>query len=1019
MTLVGGFSRGFPISPALAFWRCYILTSITFIGYEGHSAKRRPHHSNQLDSTRKIDTFAGANNHDDSPPEFRDGLIAGWNTKTRVGEGGEGVERLCTSGVKCGREGRTPAILALRGISEIAVTCMDRLGGGSLNSSSWKEKCDLNEVKLRGGREKVELDFNATTAVVMPPLVARVVSAFRGATQDYVNSDTVPSYDSGESAACSVNSSRTRQQNGVASQKNIGTSFTNQLLVTFSPAGSPANSESSCGTQQPMRHKTESRPANQRTSTSTSNWLTCRDTLQQLKLDVPTEVRSRIVQLRASPSGSRKYDNPNERTPQFSAYWSLSCVCFGCCAAPGSYGSRKVFPCKSAIGSEACRVGIINCDPIAKCWSHVILSGSVKCGNDTISQWWYDNSRGVYVVLKSTVWCNIFEKNHWLYQSKSAHQDSVPIVNLLHSGSFVPCGRATQVIELCLWPQLDYSSSPPPKANMVRFPAGLPVVLLMCVSCRTMPLVGGFYRGSPVIPVLAFWHYTKDLQNLLRLLRIINWCTSTCDFIGQWTNGTTVSGTTKTNATDIDSVDNIDSALQPKFADSFQDFSHLSTRCLTPPGERWPQSLPSTVRADNQCAVNIVTFVHTTVESSLQDAAIPYPLPTELTTIGIGHEDSISALFPTAARLCSPLTSGRLNHTLDTSRGHVASWGGGRGHRPAESLIQAGEVGRVYKTNVPGYHLYFARPKAVWRRHMTVLAYTASVDRNMCCGRYVGQEDCHLERGSELKKAIEWKSRWEMEMVGKETRGKCSRELGSLLVEENTGFGPHLCPLECRINRPCAQVNTNTGTKFHSGSFNGRLLTSRRVCSSSGMQGRGKWEIPEKTPPTSVIVRHDSHMRESRSDRKENQTPVSLLASHHSDPGSIPSRVTSGFSHVRIVPDDTADQRVFSGYPVSPALSFRRCSILTSITLIGSQDLAVHYMTDQGEPGSIPSWVTGFSQVGIVPDDAVGRWVFSGISRFPANSFRRRSIFTSVTLIPSQDLGVKSRPNLFTHYLAL
>ncbi|KAJ8898241.1 hypothetical protein PR048_003601 [Dryococelus australis] len=32
----------------------------------------------------------------------------------------------------------------------------------------------------------------------------------------------------------------------------------------------------------------------------------------------------------------------------------------------GSYGIRKVFPCKSAIGSEACRACLINCDPIAK-----------------------------------------------------------------------------------------------------------------------------------------------------------------------------------------------------------------------------------------------------------------------------------------------------------------------------------------------------------------------------------------------------------------------------------------------------------------------------------------------------------------------------------------------------------------------------------------------------------------------------------------------------------------------------
>ncbi|KAJ8874578.1 hypothetical protein PR048_025444 [Dryococelus australis] len=41
-----------------------------------------------------------------------------------------------------------------------------------------------------------------------------------------------------------------------------------------------------------------------------------------------------------------------------------------------------------------------------------------------------------------------------------------------------------------------------------------------------------------------------------------------------------------------------------------------------------------------------------------------------------------------------------------------------------------------------------------------------------------------------------------------------------------------------------------------------------------------------------------------------------------------------------------------------------------------------HLASYQGEPGSIPGQVTGSSQVGIVPDDAVGRRVFSGISRF-------------------------------------
>ncbi|KAJ8867298.1 hypothetical protein PR048_031099 [Dryococelus australis] len=44
---------------------------------------------------------------------------------------------------------------------------------------------------------------------------------------------------------------------------------------------------------------------------------------------------------------------------------------------------------------------------------------------------------------------------------------------------------------------------------------------------------------------------------------------------------------------------------------------------------------------------------------------------------------------------------------------------------------------------------------------------------------------------------------------------------------------------------------------------------------------------------------------------------------------------------------------------------------------------------------------SGFSHVGVVPGDAIGRRVFSGISRFPTLSFRRRSILTSITAIGS------------------
>ncbi|KAJ8894514.1 hypothetical protein PR048_007168 [Dryococelus australis] len=109
-----------------------------------------------------------------------------------------------------------------------------------------------------------------------------------------------------------------------------------------------------------------------------------------------------------------------------------------------------------------------------------------------------------------------------------------------------------------------------------------------------------------------------------------------------------------------------------------------------------------------------------------------------------------------------------------------------------------------------------------------------------------------------------------------------------------------------------------------------------------------------KNPPTNVIVRHDSHMRNSGGDPVGNgtrsavvrggswtpslheredgiefrcvlQDMISLLAAHQGEPNSIPGWVTREFSHVGIMPDDGAGQRDFSGFsrfprPFFPAL---------------------------------------------------------------------------------------------------
>ncbi|KAJ8883801.1 hypothetical protein PR048_015656 [Dryococelus australis] len=113
----------------------------------------------------------------------------------------------------------------------------------------------------------------------------------------------------------------------------------------------------------------------------------------------------------------------------------------------------------------------------------------------------------------------------------------------------------------------------------------------------------------------------------------------------------------------------------------------------------------------------------------------------------------------------------------------------------------------------------------------------------------------------------------------------------------------------------------------------------QRGWSSVGMKVWGKRDIPRK-PPTSVIVRHNSGMRRSGVTRLgiEPGSPwweasrltaqprwpqnmlltghgivvVRLITSHHGEPSSVPGVFEPRFSHVRIMSDDAAGQRVFS-----------------------------------------------------------------------------------------------------------
>ncbi|KAJ8867643.1 hypothetical protein PR048_031446 [Dryococelus australis] len=101
-------------------------------------------------------------------------------------------------------------------------------------------------------------------------------------------------------------------------------------------------------------------------------------------------------------------------------------------------------------------------------------------------------------------------------------------------------------------------------------------------------------------------------------------------------------------------------------------------------------------------------------------------------------------------------------------------------------------------------------------------------------------------------------------------------------------------------------------------------------------EGAGETRDPREDPPTNVIVRHDSHMQEYGVTRPPGIEPGS--------PWWEESRLTT--------------QPPWTPFPL--------------------------LASNHGKPGSIPGLVTpGFSQVGIVPDDAAGLRVFSEISPPP------------------------------------
>ncbi|KAJ8865913.1 hypothetical protein PR048_033436 [Dryococelus australis] len=144
-------------------------------------------------------------------------------------------------------------------------------------------------------------------------------------------------------------------------------------------------------------------------------------------------------------------------------------------------------------------------------------------------------------------------------------------------------------------------------------------------------------------------------------------------------------------------------------------------------------------------------------------------------------------------------------------------------------------------------------------------------------------------------------------------------------------------------------------------------------------------------------------------------TPKRKLEMEKATPGSSASELRK---FVFVCEVDSGEEGNFRRYVSVFALGAGRLLCLL--------DGEAKFLTDElrGRPAYLPPGRSGFnprpghsgfSHLGIVPDDAIGRRVFSGISRF-LRPFIPALLHTHLdTLIVSQDLDVKSRPNLFTN----
>ncbi|KAJ8885467.1 hypothetical protein PR048_011664 [Dryococelus australis] len=208
----------------------------------------------------------------------------------------------------------------------------------------------------------------------------------------------------------------------------------------------------------------------------------------------------------------------------------------------------------------------------------------------------------------------------------------------------------------------------------------------------------------------------------------------------------------------------------------------------------------------------------------------------------------------------------------------------------------------------------------------------------------VVRHDSHMRKSGVTRLGIETGSPWwEASRLTAQPPFCCGRAVLTICYREAVSC---LLPYTGEaLFVPSYNQRSDTSSVYRTNVWNssaGQRLITERVHLPTGQEVReryGRHEHARLAPHRSYVkgvqcFRRGPHASLPARRTEFNAWPVQSLA------GPIPGLFTPGFSHVGIVPDDVARQRVFSGSSVYTVLSFRRCSILTSITLIGSQDLA-------------------------------------------------------------------------------